>query len=132
MMTEELPLTEQRLTLQHADNTTSMMTATSKKSILDKCLKIASSCDKFFNCAYVKKQVEEEWQQEARLQDSAMNRVWGKMEKSVEVDLYRQFLFDEESVVDTAGDCLDQVPELQRSDTNSDAGSDTGSDTGSS
>jgi len=67
-------------------------------SLFDSFLKATSACDKFFNCAYVKKQLEDEWQQEEIQQKSAVGRVWNKMEKSLEVEVYRQFLFDESSV----------------------------------
>ena len=67
-------------------------------NVFDSLLKAASACDKFFNCAYVTKQLEDEWQQEKRQQNSAVGRVWNKMERSLEVEIYRQFLFDESSV----------------------------------
>lgn len=67
-------------------------------NVFDSLLKAASVCDKFFNCAYVTKQLEDEWQQERRQQNSAVGRVWNKMERSLEVEIYRQFLFDESSV----------------------------------
>jgi hypothetical protein len=68
--------------------------------VFDSFLKAASVCDKVFNCAYVTKQMEDEWKQEKSSQTSAVERVWAKMDKSLEVDLYRQFLFDEKSVSD--------------------------------
>ena len=70
----------------------------------DPLLKAASACDKFFNCAYVKKQLEEEWKQEIRCEESAVDRVWMRLEKGVEVDLYRQFLFQENAVMHSVDD----------------------------
>jgi hypothetical protein len=67
-------------------------------SLFDSFMKAATACDKFFNCAYVKKQLEDEWQQEQAMNDSAVGRVWSKMDKSFEVEVYRQFLFDEASI----------------------------------
>ena len=104
-------------------------------SLLDTFLKAANACDKFFNCAYVTKQLEEEWHQETNsiqgfqehlnhgssimmtstatttTAPCAMNRVWNKMEKSFQVEVYRQFLFDESSFDDNSDrDDDDEVP----------------------
>jgi len=67
----------------------------------DKVWKSAAACDKFVNCAYVKKQLEEEWRQEVEHRNSAVERVWNRLDRSVEVELYRQFLFEENSVAHT-------------------------------
>ena len=87
--------------------------------LFDTFLKATSVCDKFFNCAYVTKQLEDElWQQDGNIVKTAstltcrvsadpsqqsppdnadMRRVWSKMEKSFQVEVYRKFLFDESS-----------------------------------
>ena len=92
--------------------------------LLDTFLKATNACDKFFNCAYVTKQLEDEWHQEHVLAvpdvtgggvvaptattttttttTTAMNRVWNKMERSFQVEAYRQFLFDESSFEDNS------------------------------
>jgi hypothetical protein len=82
----------------HEENGTQRAVAMQVDNVFDSLLKAASVCDKFFNCAYVTKQLEDEWQQEKRQQNSAVGRVWNKMERSLEVEIYRQFLFDESSV----------------------------------
>lgn len=89
-------------------------------------VKAASACDKFFNCAYVKKQLEDEWKQEARAGESAVVRVWSRLETGMEVEMYRQLLFEENSVEpsqdDTPTDQRQQsmskhyIPELARTD----------------
>ena len=81
---------------------------------VDSMVEVARTCNKLFSkhscnaCnVYVKKQVEYETNQEqirgnSRPQ-SPMARVWQKTgieQSKLEVELYRQFLFDEESVVD--------------------------------
>ena len=96
--------------------------------LLDAFLKASNACDKFFNCAYVTKQLEEEWHQEHVLAvpdvitggvgvdastttttAMAMNRVWNKMETSFQVEVYRQFLFDESSFDDNNSDGEDEI-----------------------
>lgn len=93
-------------------------------NLFDTFLKATNACDKFFNCAYVTKQLEDEWHQERNnsieMQENgsstmamttttmttksgtAMDRVWNKMEKSFQVEVYRQFLFDESSFDDNS------------------------------
>ena len=79
-------------------------------------VEVARTCNKLFSkrcnaCnVYVKKQVEYETSQEQLLGSSRthspMARVWQKagiQQSQLEVELYRQFLFDEESVVDGVG-----------------------------
>mmetsp|Transcript_23855 Transcript_23855/g.35253 ORF Transcript_23855/g.35253 Transcript_23855/m.35253 type:complete len:102 (+) Transcript_23855:99-404(+) len=66
--------------------------------VLDAFMKASNTCDKFFNCAYVKKQLEEEWRQEKSLSEGAVGRVLDKLDRSLEVEIYRQLLFDENSV----------------------------------
>lgn len=97
----------------------SSMESFMEHKLLDTFLKASNACDKFFNCAYVTKQLEDEWHQEHVLAvpdvttvgrgvvcgdgsnvattATAMNRVWNKMERSFQVEVYRQFLFDESS-----------------------------------
>jgi hypothetical protein len=62
-------------------------------------LTVANVCDKFFNCAYVKKQLEEEWREESqkshRPTGSSVENLFMRMDKGVEVEIYRQFLFEE-------------------------------------
>lgn len=62
-------------------------------------LTVVNVCDKFFNCAYVKKQLEEEWREESqkshRPTGSSVENLFMRMEKGVEVEIYRQFLFEE-------------------------------------
>eukprot|EP00543_Licmophora_paradoxa_P001087 CAMPEP_0202447600 /NCGR_PEP_ID=MMETSP1360-20130828/6370_1 /ASSEMBLY_ACC=CAM_ASM_000848 /TAXON_ID=515479 /ORGANISM="Licmophora paradoxa, Strain CCMP2313" /LENGTH=136 /DNA_ID=CAMNT_0049064773 /DNA_START=67 /DNA_END=477 /DNA_ORIENTATION=- len=57
-------------------------------------MKAATVCDKFLSCSYVKKQLEDECIQERKMKESASNRVWNRMDKTLEVELYRQFLFE--------------------------------------
>lgn len=63
-------------------------------------LTVVNACDKFFNCAYVKKQLEEEWREESqkshhRPTGSSVQNLFLRMDKGVEVEIYRQFLFEE-------------------------------------
>lgn len=95
---------------------------------LDPLVKAASACDKFFNCAYVKKQLAEELQQEMQAQDGAVQRVLSRLDKGIEVELYRQFLFEENSIEPSTEDALaskrrrerpcdsSDIPDLQRTD----------------
>jgi cobalamin biosynthesis protein CobT len=62
--------------------------------LVDLFMKATSLC----NCSYVRKQLAFENKQEKRLNESAVNRVWKKLDKSLEVEVYRQMLFDESSV----------------------------------
>jgi hypothetical protein len=64
--------------------------------IIDTFVKLSSSCDKFLNCQYVSKQVEDESIQEKRTK-SAVERVWSRLDHSLEVEIYRQFLFEQNS-----------------------------------
>mmetsp|Transcript_23446 Transcript_23446/g.39767 ORF Transcript_23446/g.39767 Transcript_23446/m.39767 type:complete len:116 (-) Transcript_23446:1184-1531(-) len=73
-------------------------------------IKVASACEKFINCAYVKKQLDEEWKQEIRAQESAVVRVWNRLETGMEVELYRQFLFEENSVEPSLDETHSTVP----------------------
>mmetsp|Transcript_14208 Transcript_14208/g.23542 ORF Transcript_14208/g.23542 Transcript_14208/m.23542 type:complete len:130 (-) Transcript_14208:95-484(-) len=90
-MAEITTRTRQEITLSKDDDLI-------EHSVFESFMKAANACDKFFNCAYVKKQLEDEWLQEKMMDDSAVGRVWSKMDKSLEVEVYRQFLFDEDSV----------------------------------
>lgn len=106
---------------------------------MDSLLKATSACDRFFNCAYVKRQLEDEWAQEIQSRNGAVDRVWKRLEKGVEVEVYRQFLFDENEVAASVdgstphpdedqngsrygkarhyrNDDDDSIPELQRTD----------------
>lgn len=65
-------------------------------------LTVVNVCDKFFNCAYVKKQLEEEWREESsqrshnhRPTGSSVENLFMRMDKGVEVEIYRRFLFEE-------------------------------------
>eukprot|EP00546_Thalassionema_frauenfeldii_P008431 CAMPEP_0178922326 /NCGR_PEP_ID=MMETSP0786-20121207/16088_1 /TAXON_ID=186022 /ORGANISM="Thalassionema frauenfeldii, Strain CCMP 1798" /LENGTH=106 /DNA_ID=CAMNT_0020596671 /DNA_START=62 /DNA_END=382 /DNA_ORIENTATION=- len=75
---------------------------------LDAFLKASNTCDNFFNCAYVKKQLEEEWRQEKILREGAVGRVLEKLDRGLEVEVYRQLLFDENSVSPSDNDA--QIP----------------------
>jgi hypothetical protein len=76
--------------------------------IIDSFVKLSSSCDKFLNCQYVSKQLEDEHKQEEKGQ-SAVERVWSKMDHSLEVELYRQFLFEQNSPMPSFEDAADDV-----------------------
>ena len=59
-------------------------------------LQAVNVCDKFFNCAYVKFQLEEELMEEMKKPtDNPVERLFMRMESGVEVEVYRQFLFEE-------------------------------------
>lgn len=60
-------------------------------------LQAVNACDKIFNCAYVKFQLEEELMEEKRQHSrtGSVEHLWRTMEKGVEVEVYRQFLFEE-------------------------------------
>lgn len=59
-------------------------------------LQAVNVCDKFFNCAYVKFQLEQELMEERKPTASGnIERLWHRMDSGVEVEVYRQFLFEE-------------------------------------
>lgn len=64
--------------------------------IIENFVKLSSTCDKFLNCQYVSKQLDDESKQEKKGL-SAVERVWSKMDHSLEVEIYRQFLFEQNS-----------------------------------
>jgi hypothetical protein len=67
--------------------------------IIDTLMKLSSSCDTLLNChQYGRKEVEDESMEEMRPK-SAVERVWSKMDhtSSLEVEMYRQFLFEQNS-----------------------------------
>jgi hypothetical protein len=85
-----------------------------KEDWVDRTVRLANSCNKLFTrntcrvCqVYADKQVEFEQRQEGSgdALASPISRVWQKTvmlaPSTLEVELYRQFLFDEESVVET-------------------------------
>lgn len=61
-------------------------------------LRAVNACDKFFNCAYVKFQLEEELMEENKPPmnpTGSIERLLRSMDQGVEVEVYRQFLFEE-------------------------------------
>lgn len=62
-------------------------------------LQAANACDKFLNCAYVKKQLQEEMREERQLPVGGVEGLWRRIDKttaeSVEVEIYRRFLFED-------------------------------------
>lgn len=63
-------------------------------------LQAVNACDKFLNCAYVKFQLEEELMEDQRVRNDArptgsIERLLRTMNQGVEVEVYRQFLFEE-------------------------------------
>ena len=58
-------------------------------------LQAVNVCDKVFNCAYVKFQLEEELMEERKRPTGSIERLLMSMDKGVEVEVYRQFLFEE-------------------------------------
>jgi len=77
--------------------------------MLDSLMKASSGCDKLFNCAYVRKQLEAEWKEEKLVNESAVGRVLKKLERSFEVDVYKQVLFNESSIYAPDDDQYDSV-----------------------
>mmetsp|Transcript_31948 Transcript_31948/g.35402 ORF Transcript_31948/g.35402 Transcript_31948/m.35402 type:complete len:105 (+) Transcript_31948:132-446(+) len=65
---------------------------------LDSFMEASSACDKLLNCAYDRKQLEEEWKEEKLVNESAVGRVLRRLERSCEVDVYKQLLFNESSI----------------------------------
>jgi hypothetical protein len=107
-----LPKKRQLDIMMHAETATVVTHRPHKEDWVDRTVRLAQSCNKLFTrntcrvCqVYVDKQVEFEKRQEDT--SSPISRVWLKtaaMEPTLEVELYRQFLFDEESVVETVCD----------------------------
>jgi hypothetical protein len=77
--------------------------------LIDSFVKLSSSCDKFLNCQYVSKQLHDEWVEEKRPK-SAVEKVWSKLDHSVEVEIYRQFLFEQNSPMPSFEDVYDNAP----------------------
>ena len=74
---------------------------------MDSVVKAASACNRLFikNCnlctVYCDKQVQYEWMQEQyRMETRQIDGLFQKMDNSLQVQLYREFLFDEDSVVE--------------------------------
>jgi hypothetical protein len=74
--------------------------------MIDSFVKLSSTCDKFLNCQYVSKQLDDESKEEKKGL-SAVERVWSKMDHSLEVEIYRRFLFEENSPVPSFEDSDD-------------------------
>lgn len=93
---EDQPQTENQLPLTPSCDTTALIQP-KKYWMNSQLLQAVSACDQFFNCAYVKKQLEEEWLEESQNQphSSSVNGLFMRMDKSVEVEIYRRFLFEE-------------------------------------
>jgi hypothetical protein len=59
----------------------------------------ASMCDKYFNCQYSRKQLEEEReQQEQRFDVSPVDRVSSRLDHSLEVELIKKIMFEHNSL----------------------------------
>jgi len=93
---------ETRNQLRHSDETTTTKALIQKPRKYwhgNSFLQAVNVCDKFFNCAYVKFQLEEELMEETRkkqhMRNVSIEHLWSKMDNGVEVEVYRQFLFEE-------------------------------------
>ena len=93
---KDQPQTENRLPHPPSYNTTALIKP-KNYWMSSQILQAVSACDQFFNCAYVKKQLEEEWREESQNQGhgSSVKGLFMRMEEGVEVEIYRRFLFDE-------------------------------------
>lgn len=93
---EDQPQTQNRLAVTPSSDTTALIQP-KKYWMNSQLMQAVSACDQFFNCAYVKKQLEEEWREESQDQrhSSSVKGLFMRMDKGVEVEIYRQFLFEE-------------------------------------
>lgn len=63
---------------------------------VEQAIKTVSACDKFMNCGYVRNQLEMEYKEDCkRAMQTPVERLFQKLDKRVEVEVYRQFLFEE-------------------------------------
>ena len=78
----------------------------SKGSLVETVVKVATTCNNLMieNCnpctLYCDKQVQYEWVQDQYKMDGPLGNLFNKIDNNVEVQMYREFLFDEESVVE--------------------------------
>ena len=83
-------------------------------TMVESVVKAAAACNKLFtqNCnlctIYCDKQVQYEWVQEQYKMSTPINHLFSKLDNSLEVQLYRDFLFDEESVVEQVSSRSDE------------------------
>lgn len=67
---------------------------------LEQVVKTALACDVFLNCGYTGNQLEMERQEERnREMQNPVQRLWSRMDKSMETEVYRQFLFDDKPLL---------------------------------
>jgi hypothetical protein len=77
-----------------------------KGSLVETVVKVAARCNNLLigNChpctLYCDKQVQYEWIQDQYKMDSPLGNLFNKIDNNLEVQMYREFLFDEESVVE--------------------------------
>jgi hypothetical protein len=85
-----------------------------RQGLLESVVNAAKTCNKLFlnNCnmctVYCDQQVQYEWVQENSINPMAMESLFKRMGNGLEVQVYKEFLFDEESVVEHVIDRQEQ------------------------